>query len=70
MKTLTHTDVTRVVDEVLHTLTKSKQISLDPTLDMVVFDSPDQMHLLVAIEALDDQGISEPTRECEHAALV
>ncbi|MCF5162953.1 hypothetical protein GIW45_02295 [Pseudomonas congelans] len=50
METLTHTAMTRVVDEVLHTLAKAKQVSPAAPLDMIVFDSLDQMRLLVAIE--------------------
>ncbi|MGE6823864.1 phosphopantetheine-binding protein [Pseudomonas soli] len=50
METLTHMDLTRVVDEVLHTLATAKQVSPTSPLDMIVFDSLDQMRLLVAIE--------------------
>ncbi|PCR95789.1 hypothetical protein C1X59_24945 [Pseudomonas sp. FW215-R2] len=50
METLTHVDLTRVVDEVLHTLATAKQVSPTSPLDMIVFDSLDQMRLLVAIE--------------------
>jgi acyl carrier protein len=50
METLTHVDLTQVVDEVLHTLATAKQVSPTSPLDMIVFDSLDQMRLLVAIE--------------------
>ena len=50
METLTHVDLTRVVDEVQHTLATAKQVSPTSPLDMIVFDSLDQMRLLVAIE--------------------
>lgn len=42
--------VNRVVDEVLRKLAAAKQVDPASPLDMIVFDSLDQMRLLVAIE--------------------
>ncbi|TPG90024.1 hypothetical protein EAH72_30845 [Pseudomonas caspiana] len=50
METLSLLDLSRVVDEVLHTLATAKQVSPASPLSMIVFDSLDQMRLLVAIE--------------------
>ncbi|MFJ4246916.1 Phosphopantetheine attachment site [Pseudomonas helmanticensis] len=50
METLIDADLAQVVDEVLQTLASAKRVSPDAPLEQIVFDSLDQMRLLVAIE--------------------